>query len=91
VGQQSSASASRLLGQDVFEVLAAQVVGGEWQLEAQTTAGVVGACAIRVSVARMPKQGCRWTSCGGDGSGSLGSFFPGSVLTLGYEGALSRC
>jgi hypothetical protein len=57
VGQQSSASASRLLGQDVFEVLAAQVVGGEWQFEVQTTAGVVGACAIRVSVARMPKQG----------------------------------
>ena len=33
------------------------MVGGEWQFEVQTTAGVVGACAIRVSVARMPKQG----------------------------------
>jgi transposase len=42
VGQHSSASASRLLGLDGFEVLAAQVVGGEWQLEVQTTATAVG-------------------------------------------------
>jgi hypothetical protein len=42
VGQHSSASASRLLGLDGLEVLAAQVVGGEWQLAVQTTATVVG-------------------------------------------------
>jgi transposase len=42
VGQHSSASASRLLDLDGFEVLAAQVVGGEWQLTVQTTATVVG-------------------------------------------------
>jgi transposase len=42
VGQHSSASASRLLGLDGFEVLAAEVVGGEWRLVVQTTATVVG-------------------------------------------------
>jgi len=62
VGQQSSASASRLLGQDVFEVLAAQVVGGEWQLETQTTAvwsahvrsgSVLRECPSRVQVHQL--------------------------------------
>jgi hypothetical protein len=38
VGQHSSASATRLLGLDGCEVLAAEVVGGEWQLDVQTTA-----------------------------------------------------
>jgi transposase len=49
VGQHSSASASRLLGLDGFEVLAAQVAAGEWQLEVQTTATVVGCqgCGMR--------------------------------------------
>jgi transposase len=49
VGQHSSTSASRLLGLDGFEVLAARVVGGEWQLEVQTTATVVGCvgCGMR--------------------------------------------
>jgi transposase len=49
VGQHSSASGSVLLGLDGFEVLAAQVVGGEWQLEVQTTATVVGCggCGMR--------------------------------------------
>jgi transposase len=49
VGQHSSASASRLLGLDGFQVLAAQVVGGEWQLEVQTTATAVGCqgCGVR--------------------------------------------
>jgi transposase len=44
VGQHSSASASRLLGLDGFEVLAAEVTAGEWQLVVQTTAELVG-CA----------------------------------------------
>jgi transposase len=49
VGQHSSASASRLLDLDGFEVLAAQVAAGEWQLEVQTTATVVGCrgCGVR--------------------------------------------
>jgi transposase len=49
VGQHSSASASRLLGLDGFQVLAAEVVGGEWQLVVQTTATVVGCigCGVR--------------------------------------------
>jgi transposase len=49
VGQHSSASGSVLLGLDGFEVLAAQVVGGEWQLEVQTTATMVGCggCGMR--------------------------------------------
>jgi transposase len=52
VGQHRSASASRLLGLDGFEVLAARVVGGEWQLEVQTTATVVGCqgCGVRAEL-----------------------------------------
>jgi hypothetical protein len=49
VGQHRSASASRLLGLDGFEVLAAEVVGGEWRLAVQTTAEPVGCagCGVR--------------------------------------------
>jgi transposase len=52
VGQHSSASASRLLDLDGFEVLAAEVVGGEWQLTVQTTATVVGCvgCGVRAEL-----------------------------------------
>ena len=52
MGQHSSASASRLLGLDGFEVLAAEVVGGEWQLAVQTTATVVGCigCGVRAEL-----------------------------------------
>ena len=51
MGQHSSASVSRLLGLDGFQVLAAQVVGGEWQLEVQTTATVIGCmgCGVRAT------------------------------------------
>jgi transposase len=42
VGQHSSASASRLLGLDGFEVTAAEVIDDEWRLAVQTTATVVG-------------------------------------------------
>jgi transposase len=56
VGQHSSASASRLLGLDGFQVLAAQVAAGEWQLTVQTTATVVGCigCGVRAEL-----HGCR--------------------------------
>jgi hypothetical protein len=54
VDQQSSASASRLLGLDGFEVLAAQVVGGEWQLEVQTTATVVGCLDFPNEAGHLP-------------------------------------
>jgi transposase len=49
VGQHSSASASRLLGLDGFEVLAAEVAAGEWRLVVQTTAELVGcaSCGVR--------------------------------------------
>ena len=52
MGQDSSASVSRLLGLDGFQVLAAQVVGGEWQLEVQTTATVIGCvgCGVRATL-----------------------------------------
>jgi transposase len=52
VGQHRSASASRLLGLDGFEVLAAEVVGGEWQLTVQTTATLVGCtgCGVRAEL-----------------------------------------
>jgi transposase len=52
VGQHSSASASRLLGLDGFEVSAAEITGGEWQLTVQTTATLVGCtgCGVRAEV-----------------------------------------
>jgi transposase len=52
VSQHRSASASRLLDLDGFEVLAAEVVGGEWQLEVQTTATLVGCrgCGMRAEL-----------------------------------------
>jgi transposase len=52
VGQHHSASASRLLGLDGFEVLAAQVVAGEWQLDVETMAAVVGCtgCGMRAEL-----------------------------------------
>jgi zinc-finger of transposase IS204/IS1001/IS1096/IS1165 len=52
VGQHRSASASRLLGLDGLELLAAQVIAGEWQLEVQTTAVMVGCqgCGVRAEL-----------------------------------------
>jgi hypothetical protein len=52
VGQHRSASASRLLGLDGFEVLAAEVVGGDWQLDVETMAAVVGCrgCGMRAEL-----------------------------------------
>jgi transposase len=49
VGQHSSASASRLLGLDGFEVLATEVASSEWRLLVQTTAEFVGCpgCGVR--------------------------------------------
>jgi zinc-finger of transposase IS204/IS1001/IS1096/IS1165 len=42
VGQHRSASASRLLDLDGFQLVSAELVGGEWQLTVQTTAMVIG-------------------------------------------------
>src|ERR671918_2198711 len=42
VGQHSSASGSALLGLDGFQLVSAELVGGEWQLAIQTTATVIG-------------------------------------------------
>ena len=52
MGQHRSTSASGLLGLDGFEVLAAEIVGGEWQLTVQTTAPVVGCsgCGTRAEL-----------------------------------------
>jgi len=49
VGQHGRASGSILLGLDGFEVTAAEVIDGEWQLQVQTTATVVGCvgCGVR--------------------------------------------
>jgi transposase len=51
VGQHRSASASRLLGLDGFQVVSAELVGGEWQLVVQTTATAVGcgSCGVRAT------------------------------------------
>jgi transposase len=52
VGRHRSASASRLLGLEGFEVLAAEITGGEWHLTVQTTATVVGCigCGTRAEL-----------------------------------------
>jgi transposase len=52
VGRHRSASASRLLGLDGFEVLAADIVGAEWQLAVQTTSTLVGCigCGVRAEL-----------------------------------------
>jgi hypothetical protein len=49
VGQHGSASGPILLGLDGFEVTAAEIIDGGWQLEVQTTATVVGCvgCGVR--------------------------------------------
>jgi transposase len=51
VGQHSSASGSRLLGLDGFQVVSAELQGGEWQLAVQTTATVIGCagCGVRAT------------------------------------------
>jgi transposase len=51
VGQQGSASGSRLLDLDGLEVVSAELVGGEWQLAVQTTAAMVGCggCGVRAT------------------------------------------
>jgi transposase len=51
VGQHSSASGSLLLDLDGLEVVAAELVGGEWQLAVQTTDTVVGCvgCGVRAT------------------------------------------
>jgi transposase len=52
VGQHSIASASRLLGLDGFQLVSAELVGGEWQLAVQTTAAVIGCmgCGTRAEL-----------------------------------------
>ena len=49
MGQHGSASASKLLGLNGFDVLAAEIVAGEWQLTVQTRATEVGCvgCGVR--------------------------------------------
>jgi transposase len=51
VRQQGSAFGSLLLDLDGLEVVAAELVGGEWQLDVQTTATVVGCvgCGVRAT------------------------------------------
>ena len=51
MGQQSSASGSRLLDLDDFQLVSAELVGGEWQLAVQTTATLVGCagCGVRAT------------------------------------------
>ena len=51
MGQQGSASGSLLLDLDGLEVVAAELVGGEWQLAVQTTDTVVGCvgCGVRAT------------------------------------------
>jgi hypothetical protein len=61
VGHQGSASGSLLLDLDGLEVVAAELVGGEWQLVVQTTATVVGCVGCGV---RATPHGRRVVRCG---------------------------
>ena len=56
MGQHSSASASRLLGLDGFEVLAAEVVGGEWRLATSELVGCAG-CGVRAEATAVARSG----------------------------------
>jgi transposase len=51
VGQHRSASVSALLDLDGFQLVSAELVGGEWQLAVQTTATVIGCagCGVRAT------------------------------------------
>lgn len=51
MGQQGGASGSLLLALDGFEVVSAELAGGQWQLAVQTTARVVGCagCGVRAT------------------------------------------
>jgi transposase len=51
VGQHHSASGSRLLDLDGFQLVSAELQGGEWQLAVQTTATVTGwvGCGVRAT------------------------------------------
>jgi transposase len=51
VGQHRSASGSGLLDLDGFQLVSAELVGGEWQLAVQTTATVIGCvgCGVRAT------------------------------------------
>ena len=51
MGQHSSASVSALLDLDGFQLVSAELQGGEWQLAVQTTATVIGCagCGVRAT------------------------------------------
>jgi hypothetical protein len=80
VGQHSSASGSALLGLDGFQLVSAELLDGEWQLEVQTLATMVGCggCGVpatphgrrTVQVRDLPIG--RWCSCGASASGAVG-------------------
>jgi hypothetical protein len=74
VGQQGGASGSLLLDLDGFEIVSAQLVGGEWQLAVQTTATVVGCtgCGVRAEVhGRRTVPGARPADRGPPGGAGL--------------------
>jgi transposase len=59
VGHHSSASASRLLGLDGFQLVSAKLVDGEWQLVVQTMATVIGCVGCGVRAARHGRRTVR--------------------------------
>jgi hypothetical protein len=91
VGQHGSAYGSILLDLDGFEVLAAVLAGGEWQLEVQTTVMVVGCpgCGVaaephgrrmvRVRVRRLQPRSAarrRYPAAGADHLRRVQGFWP---------------
>jgi hypothetical protein len=63
VGHHRSASASRLLGLDGFQLVSAKLVGGEWQLAVQTTATVIGCVGCGVPATRTAAARSRCATC----------------------------
>jgi len=82
VGQHRSASGSALLGLDGFAVLAAEVVGGEWQLDVDTMATVVGC--------RVVGCGPRSTAAARSGSATCHRRAAGGAVVAQADLALSR-
>jgi transposase len=67
VGQHRSASVSALLDLDGFQLVSAELVGGEWQLAVQTTATVIGCagCGVRATPHGRPTVRVRDLPMGG--------------------------
>jgi hypothetical protein len=89
VGQYRSASGSVLLGLDGFQVVSAELVGGEWQLVVQTTATVVGCvgCGVRAAPHGRRTVRVRDLPIGGRAGGAVVAHADLALSGAGLQGA----